>query len=356
MNIRPTSPDELSDLATFLTKNGMERSPEVLRWKFRESPGQLRVTDKSFVAELGGRIVGHIGVIPTPVHLDSPHRQTLDGGWFVDWMVREDLRNRGIGILLLREAAKTCQVLMTIQGSAQTQEVLRQLGWISNRRLSVFKLNVRSGAIAAESGLSRRVLGEVSRRLYYHPVKHRPPHDWRLNDATEDHWALLDDAFDGWQRQNNCTEFHFGRSAEFLRWSFQEHPGAGYELMVADHQCQPSGYAIWRLCDRADGRRDARIVDFGIATNQPDVWRWWLGVVTERLAAEGVTQISVLSGTDSQMGGALRRNRYMPIQSLPLWTCGQADMLTEQTRWHVTFADSDIETAAAALVEASSAC
>ena len=41
MIIRPTHIDELPRLATFLSENGMERSSEVLRWKFWDSCGAL---------------------------------------------------------------------------------------------------------------------------------------------------------------------------------------------------------------------------------------------------------------------------------------------------------------------------
>jgi len=350
MEIRPTQIDELPRLSEFLTTQGMARSPEVLRWKFWQSPGHPAGESTSFVARIDGRIVGHVGILPATLHLGQAEKPTFDGGWFVDWMVRQDLRSRGIGIFLLREAARVWPTLMTIQGSADTREVLPQLNWSQNRRLAVYKLNVRFGALGRSAGITRRAAAQLARLLYYHPVTHCPPSGWQLINAmtvpADAQWDLLDDALPPRGRNPNGSICHLQRSGPFLRWSFRDHPTRRYNLLMAEDPAGAAGYAIWRTCRRADGKLEGRIVDVGLEWDRCDGWRWLISVVTAHLAAEGAAQISCLAGDDSPLSEGLRQNRYLRRCELGLWTCPQATELTPGARWHLTFADSDIDTAA----------
>ena len=101
--------------------------------------------------------------MPATVSIGVSQDGTLDGGWFVDWMVRQDLRSRGIGIFLLRRAADTCHSLMTIQGSPDSRKALEQLKWSQNRRFAVYKINARAGAIGRQAGFARNLAAELAR-------------------------------------------------------------------------------------------------------------------------------------------------------------------------------------------------
>lgn len=348
MKIRSTQAAELKSLAEFLAAEGMPHTVDTLRWKFWSSPGRLNGCGKSIVAEIDGRIVGHIGVMPAGVHIDSPRAATLAGGWFTDWVVRRDLRSRGIGVFLLREAQKTCRALMTIQGTADTRTALPALQWLEHRGLAVFKLNVRPGGVSRAAGLSRRIAAELARALRYHPVKWPVPEGWSLSDSgtapTQDPWNHLDAAVDAPRHSANGAFCCFDRSGAMLRWLFQNHPSGRYRLSIARDAAGPSGYVIWRICRGPDGRVDGRIVDVLAPWDRPDVWRWLVSASVSRLAAEGTVQISCLAGTESLLGDALRANRFLSRQELPLWVSPLAGEFCIPHRWHATFADSDIDT------------
>lgn len=352
MEIRPAQPDELTALAAFLSAEGMPRSENELAWKYFRTPGQGIGKDRSLVAEIDGRLVGHIGVVPTRI-CGSKNRDDLTAGWFVDWMVAQDVRARGIGIFLLREMAKHCEPLMTIQGSAETQAALPQLHWCENRRLGIYKLNVRKGALGKGSGRLRATASEIARVLRFHPIQHAAPSGWRCDggsDASESaaEWRLLDAALRRQRQSPNGRFCHCWRSGEFLRWSLRDHPRHRYRALVAYERDTPAGYAIWRPSTQPDGRVEGRIVDVGVPWDRLDVWRWLVSEVTARLVAEGVVQTGCLAGTASPLAHALQANRYLLRQTLPLWVSPHAHASNHETPWHLTYADSDIDTAAEA--------
>jgi hypothetical protein len=349
MKIRPTQPGDLSALAGFLTANGMPCTAEALRWKFWDSPGRIDGQGRSIVSEIGGEIVGHIGVVPTVVHVDAASRVPLTGGWFVDWMVREDLRSRGIGIFLLREAQRSFKALMTIQGSPDTQQALPALHWSAQPGLAICKLNARTGAMGAEAGLARRLVAGLARVVRYHPVTWSPPDGWTLHESQAGQqgqpWNDLDQAVGRSHQSVNGSFGWFERTGAFLRWSFMDHPAGRYCLAVARDTAGPAGYAIWRTCAGPHGRLDGRIVDLLAPWDRPEVWRWLTSIATARLAAAGATQISCLSGSRTPLGAALQANRFLPRQAVPLWISPDAAELSQPRHWHATFADSDIDTA-----------
>lgn len=349
MKIRATRPDELNALAAFLTDGGMPHTAAALRWKFWDSPGRLNGCGKSIVAEIDGQIVGHIGVIPATVRLDSPRVSGVPGGWFVDWVVRRDLRSRGIGIFLLREAQKTCRALMTIQGTADTRQALPALQWVRQDGLSVFKLNVRAGGTCQEAGLGRRVATELARFLRYHPVRWPVPEGWSLTplgaSAADDPWHELDAVLARQYQRLNGAFCYVDRSAEGLRWLFKAHPAGHYRLAIACDRSGPAAYVVWRTCRGPGDRIDGRIVDILAPWDRADVWRWLVGAIVAKLSSEGAVQISCLAGDHSVLADALRANRFLPRQDLPLWISPLAAELCTPHRWHATFADSDIDAA-----------
>ena len=210
----------------------------------------------------------------------------------------------------------------------------------------MYKLNARSGAIASQAGLRRRISGEVARLLYFHPVSYKPPDGFRVHEPELSPWDLIDPVLKHLSGGDTNGLCRFERSSAFLRWSFKDHPIKQYRLLIAHDARGPVGYVIWRMSSRPDGRNDGRIVDAAITWNHSDAWRWLIGVATARIAADGALQITALAGDDTPLSRALTKNRYIQNQRLPLWCCPGASCVTEQTSFQVTFADSDIDTAA----------
>jgi hypothetical protein len=260
-------------------------------------------------------------------------------------MVREDLRSRGIGIFLLRDASAVYPILMTIQGSTDTRKALPQLGWSNPAMLALYKLNVRP--TAAGAGLLQRCATLAAQRLWFHPVRHRPPQGWQLstNNGTRDAaWTRLSNVIE--RLSDSTSPFNcFPKPAAFLRWWLGDHPTHRYHCVIASDSGGPGAYAIWRTARHPDNRIEGRIVELAAPWDRVDVWTWLVSEITSRIEQTGATQACCLAGTDTPLADALGRNRFLVRQELPLWI-SPADQLSSGTCWHATLADSDIDTAA----------
>jgi GNAT superfamily N-acetyltransferase len=350
MNIRPTELEDLSQLSSFLSSQNMMRSEDELRWKFFSLQVSWCV-HRSWIAEHENEIVGHIGVMPCEAHLTADSNAQLHSAWFVDWMVREDMRSRGIGILLLKEAENACPSLLTVQGSEDTRTALPQLNWTRNDGLAVYKLNVGSNAGACGSRSLRGFAIRAAGWLRYHPVSHKPPAGWHLvtdrKKGPESEWHLLDTVFARQRASCNGQCAHFGRGAQFLRWAFRQHPAQRYQLTLAYDNVGPAGYAVWRLIGNDEQSREGRLVDIMLPWDQKPAWRWFVSTMVKQLSEAGATQLTCLAGQcRSALTDALTANRFIPRQTLPLWSSPGSEGIDASTCWHATFADSDIDLAA----------
>lgn len=342
MDIRPTQLEDLPELSAFLTEQQMARSAGVLRWKYRLDKID---TDRpcSWICRYDDQIVGHIGANPTQWH--SPDGSVQDGAWFVDWVVCAELRSRGIGIFLLREAEQCHGGLLTVQGSADTRNALPQLHWTFSNSAFVYKLNVSGGAMPSENSRWKRAAAELGRILYYHPVEFDAPAGMTLEDI--DRWDEISDIFNQRKDPDDDEIAYFVRSAETLRYDLADHPADCYRLMIArDDKQRPTGYAIYRMYTLS-GRKIARLVDVFILSSESKAWNWLIAAAGKQLVKQNVHQIECLAGSGSPLAGALSRNRYLARQIMPLWFSPSIAALSERTRWHVTYLDSDIDTAAA---------
>lgn len=344
MDIRATQPDDLPALAKFLAAQGLQSNVDVLKWKY---PSDTDPPPRSWMAVLDDEIVGHIGVIPATVSSGNPSSAAHRAGWFVDWMVREDLRSRGIGVFLLREASAHYPTLMTIQGSADTRKALPQLGWSAPAMLALYKLNIRP--IALGTNLLQRCATTIAQRAWFHPVRHQSPKGWRLlpdNETDDASWKDLHRAVQRLQASPPPLN-HFPRSTAFLHWWLRDHPTHRYRCLIARDCEGPAAYAIWRTARESDGRIEGRVVDIQAPWDQPETWTWLVSETTRRITRAGADQVCCLAGPGTPLADALTRNRFLTRQELPLWI-NSTDQITSDSRWHATLADSDIDTAAEA--------
>jgi len=98
MNIRLATADDAQDVTSLLVELGSSVEPGDVR---RRLAGlQASAFDRVFLADVGGRIVGLLGLHVAPLlHRDALARITA-------FIVTEEYRGRGIGTHLLREAER----------------------------------------------------------------------------------------------------------------------------------------------------------------------------------------------------------------------------------------------------------
>ena len=100
------------------------RGREHWLWKYRTATAEAE--SAYYWQEDDGSVLGFIGLMRTALQTSGGRHSAA---WFVDWHVRPGAKGVGVGIGLLRKAEASAGVLLTLQGSADTQKILPRLGW-----------------------------------------------------------------------------------------------------------------------------------------------------------------------------------------------------------------------------------
>ncbi len=118
-----SAPDVVFD---FLDTKVSARGRAHWQWKYQLASGQ---SGRAFYhTGADGSVGGFIGLLPTTLHT---HDRTATAAWFVDWATAPGEGSVGAGVGLLRRAETATEVLLTLQGSADTQRILPKLRWQS---------------------------------------------------------------------------------------------------------------------------------------------------------------------------------------------------------------------------------
>lgn len=127
-------PDAVEEIAVLLDeRNGT--IPGYTRWKYASrGAGEHR----GVVARWHGKVVGCFGVVPRTLELSGG--PTRSAGWFADWYVRPEARDKRIGAAMLRALSADIGLVFGHPQPAKAQALCRahgyrQLGFQSQRRM-----------------------------------------------------------------------------------------------------------------------------------------------------------------------------------------------------------------------------
>jgi len=210
--------------------------PGHLCWQFLEHPGADGAR-RSLLLFQGSSVKGHLGIIPQRTKVGN---EIMLGGWCANLVTDTEIRDRGAGAFLLREAAGRFDLLLTTGYNAQAEPVLKGLGWVMlpvlNRRILVLR-SERLG-IEAAAGLSS------------------PDTVFKIEkiDRFKEDW---DEAWQTLRQRFPCTT---ERDSAYLNWRFIDHPRLNYVVLSAANGNQLHGYGVLRL-ERSPELCGARIVD-----------------------------------------------------------------------------------------------
>src|SRR6185295_12430768 len=142
----------------FLETTVSARGADHWRWKYqldRVAPARA-----FYHAGPDGTVGGFVGLMPTTLHAPDA---TARAAWFVDWATAAGDGSVGIGVGLLRRAEKETDVLLTLQGSADTRSILPKLRWRSVETPAMWLRRVSARSIAERGPLRRRGLRSGAR-------------------------------------------------------------------------------------------------------------------------------------------------------------------------------------------------
>jgi hypothetical protein len=322
---------------TFLDERAGNRGAEHWRWKYRIGghgrPAAL------YWEEDGGRIAGFIGMMHTQLESGS---ERAPAAWFVDWHVDPGSRSVGVGMGLLRKAEAASGSLLTLQGSADTREILPKLGWQQSLAPALY---VRP--------LSRRYLSSrLASRL---PAPLRPfagivglaaipalkcadpsaPAGIKLEDV-----ARFPAEYDRvWTIRAQEFAPSMTRDSAYLNYFCADYPGHGYGMQLLHDGNDIVGHLVLRIDRDREGLGRGRIVDMLWPRSRRELAGYLLRSACAQLQRVGADYVEVMVSSDDVRESLPRLFRQRRV--VPIWYHVVPPTIGHPDTWYITFLDCD---------------
>ncbi|MGH7894772.1 MAG: hypothetical protein ACREQL_08895, partial [Candidatus Binatia bacterium] len=254
MALEPSSPEAVFD---FLETNVSPRGRAHWQWKYRldgSSPGRA-----FYHVASDGTVGGFVGLLPTTLHGGDG---TARAAWFVDWATLPGEASVGAGVGLLRRAEAATDVLLTLQGSADTQKILPKLRWHSVDTPATWVLRLSARSVVERGPVRGRpwlrapalVLGAIA-RLRYRIAK---PAAAGCALAEVERFPASYDAV--WTERRSAFAPLMERTSTQLNFMCADYPGGGYRRFLVLAGSEIVGHLVLRV-DRKGTMVRGRIID-----------------------------------------------------------------------------------------------
>lgn len=319
------------DVLAFLDHTVSNRGRRHWQWKY----GRGGARPAAFYwRDAGGRVLGFIGLMHTALHAAGG---VHPAAWFVDWYVAPG--QPGIGMGLLRKAEAAAGILLTLQGSADTRQILPRLGWKESVRANTW-VRPLSRRFTAD-WLGRRMPGAVARlaaplaALALHP--RRAPQSAGTELAAVERLPAAYDAV-GNARAAEATAM--ARDSAYLNWLCADYPDGGYRSWIVRRAGADAGHLVTRCDVDRQQRRRGRVVDLAWPWADAALGAWLVGEAVDRLAGEGADYVECL-GSTAALTTALAGRGFRRRGPVPLWYHRLPAGVPPAEDWHLTLLDCD---------------
>lgn len=284
-----------------------------------------------------GSVLGFIGLMRTALHAGGG---VHPAAWFVDWHVLPG--QPGIGVGLLRKAEASAGMLLTLQGSADTRQILPRLGW-----------KVCDAPVTWLLPLSRRFVGDwLGRRV---PAGLKPlvraaaplvtrflrrPAAAKPAGAELVSVARLPASYDRIAALRSAEMSAMRRDSDYLNWFCADDPAGGYRLWVLRCDGEDVGHLVTR-CDR-DRRQYSRgrIVDAAWPCADDALGAWLLDQAVAVLAASGADYVECLTSRPA-WSTLLQHAGFRRRAAVPIWYRRVPEGVPAPGDWQITLLDCD---------------
>ena len=244
---------------SFLDDAVSKRGREHWNWKYRLKASQG--PSAFYWEDADGSILGFIGLMHTSLRTQGQEHR---GAWFVDWHVRAGEQGVGVGIGLLRKAEAAAGMLLTLQGSADTQKILPRLGWKQSFSPSTWvrPLTPRFISQWIEQRMGGRLRGAtralgMAASAYLRCGRPTPPPGCELVDVDR-FPAEYDEV---WKGRAADFEPAMLRDSAYMNYLCADYPDGGYRVQLLSLRGETVGHLISRLDVDRGGLTRGRIVD-----------------------------------------------------------------------------------------------
>jgi len=321
----------------FLDRHVSPRGIAHWRWKY-----QLDAADAAprafYHLQADGSVAGFIGILPTVLH--SQANQTR-AAWFVDWATRPGEGAVGSGVALLRRAQAATDVLLTLQGSADTQAILPKLRWSMVERPAVWVLRTSARAIAVRGPLRERawlrgpalLAGSVVARA------RRVPRVAGAAFALEE-VERIPTSYDAvWEARRGEFAPLMERTSAQLDFMCGRYPEGGYRAFLVHVDGAVAGHLILRIDEKDDLQR-GRIIDALWPRTRAGALEWLVREACGILQEHGVDYIECTASA-ADLERALAGCRFSRLRPVPVWYHRLPDGAAGPDAWFLTYLDCD---------------
>ena len=324
-----------ADVLAFLDQTVSSRGARHWQWKYGR--GSAEAPAAFYWRDGDGRVLGFIGLMRTALRTASG---ASPAAWFVDWYVAPG--QPGIGMGLLRKAEASAGILLTLQGSADTRQILPRLGWkesqtpvtwsrpLSPRFVGEWLARQAPAALAPLA----RLAGPLA-ALALRPRRAPRPAGCEL--VAVDRLPASYDAV-GDTRAAEATAMR--RDSDYLNWFCADYPDGGYRLWLVRRDGADVGHLVTRCAADRQQRRRGRIVDVAWPWADAALGAWLLGEAVDALRREGADYVECLAST-APLTDVLAAAGFRRRAAVPLWYHRPPSGLPEPDRWHITLLDCD---------------
>lgn len=204
------------------------------RWLYASNPIPLDGGVPAWICRRKGWIIGHVGVLPAVAVVRG---RAISIGWIRDLVVAPEARSLGVGALLVLQARSDVGCPLLVGGmNDRSTALFQQLGFWDGGIIPFYlKVYARDSLLETLpwSPLRRRLAAATIR--VWQAVREWPPRFGRRAEPLEvTSLERFDDRFDRWwagiEPLFPCV---VRRTAETMRWRYEDHPTHRYHVVAA---------------------------------------------------------------------------------------------------------------------------
>ena len=295
LSIQPYQPELRDALFAFYGRCFAGRDPvayeAVWRWQYFDNPRETCDSERIWVAVRDGEVVAHLGTMAAAVKLNGA---VVRGRWSSDLMVDPRFRNGGLGVWLIREWIKACDVALAKGLSREVEQVYRRMGWERTPLYPIRHLPLTLRALTGRlvrNRLANAVAAGTTRWLsrLWTVGLHAGPADVEYETVSS-----LPAESDGLlKRVAARSTMAIMRDRAFLEWRYVRCPVRRYTVETAWQGDQLLGLAV--LSVRNDrGFKRGIVHDLELDSPREDCLRGMLARCVRRLHDQGADEVAFL--------------------------------------------------------------
>jgi hypothetical protein len=346
--IRPLTPDDIPELSRFLTAGFQAppdadyAAPEVLRWKYLESPGSGAgpTAPRSYVArDEAGRIIGHLGLCRTTFE-----GQSLAAGegcvptiHIIDWLGSPE--HRAVGMSLMRTAHQGVATQFGLGVSQAALVVGERAGYELRSLVPVSTRVLRAGYWLRVGGLNPaqrglRLARDTASRWARPPAAPRAMITVRRVSAFGPEIIPIVEQM---KQHVILTSRDPARLNDMLR--FPRQAMSGWHLI--DDTGRLRGLAVLNVIPKDQGRtRTGKIVDCLLDDIDVVPWHAAVTALTRELSRQGADLAQAYASTP-WAAEALRRSGYTARFSVKFHIRDRQGIIPRDATFHLTPLEGD---------------